>query len=61
MSTNSDTLFYGEHPIDMSPKAFGELRESNDILDDAAALSGASGSRLHMIPFPSSTAEEANS
>jgi hypothetical protein len=40
MSTNSDTLFYGEHPIDMSPETFGELRESNDILDDAAALSG---------------------
>ena len=44
MTTNPVTLFHGEHQIDMSPEAFGDLRESNDILDDAAALQERMGS-----------------
>ena len=40
MFSNSETLFHGEHRIDTSPEAFGELDESTDVLDDAAELSG---------------------
>ncbi len=38
MLTTTAPLTSLRHPLDLSPDAFGELRESNDILDDPISL-----------------------